>query len=195
MSVEIDICVSALIKLGAEPINSFDDNSKEARLCRIQYPKIRDSILHTAPWNFAVKRVSLTPSTNNLAFDNGENVFQLPVDCVRVWKTNDPRHISYRLESGRKLISAVDVLEVFYVSNTVPVNDYSGSFKEAVACALAADLCYSLTQSQSLKQSLLSESDTLINLARSSSSQEQTPENFEFDDFINARRGGHEILY
>lgn len=195
MSVDLDICVSALIKLGAEPISSFDDASKEARLCKIQYPKIRDSVLHTAPWNFAVKRVSLNPVNVTLPFNNGENVFQLPTDCVRVWKTNDCRLIPYTLEAGRRIMSSVDVLQIFYVSNAVPVNDYSGSFKEAVANSLAADLCYSLTQSQSLKSNLEARADDLINLARSMSSQEQTPENFEFNDFIDSRRGGDEIFY
>jgi hypothetical protein len=191
VSVEIDICNSALIKLGAEPINSLDDDLKEARLCRIQYPKIRDSVLRSAPWNFAVKRALLTPVVETLEFGEADdNIFLLPNNCVRVWKLNDgdPQQ-KYKIE-GNKIICALPELQLFYVANDVPVSYYDANFKEAVACMLAADLCYSLTQSAALKQGLEGSGEFWINQARSHNSQESTPDDFMFDDFLMARQGG-----
>lgn len=188
MAVDTDICNSALIKLGAEPINALSDNTKQARLCSIRYRPIRDAILRSAPWGFAIKRASLTPVVVTLEFGD-ELVFQLPADCVRVWKLNDGRD-SYKIE-GRKLLSEdIDTCEIFYVSSDIDVNDYDAVFVEAVACALAADISYSMTQSQALMQGLTNMAEWWIGQARSYNSQEQTPESFKFDAFLNARIGG-----
>lgn len=195
MSVEVDICTSAMIKIGAEPINSLLDDTKEARLCRLQYPKIRDSILRSAPWSFALKRLSVSKLDGDLIFGEG-NQFQLPIDCVRFVKMYvGDGYVSnekYVIE-GDVLIANVESLQGWYVCNTVEVEKYDSNFKEAVACALAADLCYSLTQSNTLKQSLMDSCKFYIEEARSYNSQEVSPENFVFDEFLNVRRSTHEI--
>jgi hypothetical protein len=191
MSVEVDICNSALIKLGAEPINDLTDGSKEARLCSLQFPKIRDAVLRSAPWSFAIKRVRLTPTLDTVAFGD-ERVFQLPTDCVRFWKA-DCRDVRYSIETGNKIVAAEEELRGFYVSNTIPVDKWDANFKEALACMLAADLCYSLTQSNGMKQSLESSGEYWVAQARSANAQEVTPENYGFDYFLEARLSDHEI--
>ena len=202
MSVEVDICTSAMIKLGAEPINSLLDDTKEARLCRVQYPKIRDAILRSAPWSFALKRIQLSPTGDTLEFGDG-NIFQLPQDCVKFWKLyagdasyyNGKDYVSrdsYKIE-GDQLISSLDTVQGWYVTNSVEPEKYDSNFREAVANALAADLCYSITQSNNLKESLMGAAKFLIDEARSYNSQEVTPEDFAFDEFIDARRGGRAL--
>lgn len=184
-NVEIDICNSAVIKLGAEPINSLDQNLKQARLCKERYPRIRNIVLRTHPWNFAVRRASLPQlASHTLAFGD-ERAYQLPIDCLRVWKLNKGA-CKYRIE-GRILLTNDDIAEIFYVSSATPVSDFDEVFIEACASFLAADLCYSLTQSISLKSTLMSEYEYWVSQARSYTSQEQTPENFTADDFLNAR--------
>lgn len=192
MSVKVDICNSAMVKLGAGLINDLSDNSKEALLCRTQYDKILKSTLRSGLWSFAMKRAQLTPTSDTLEFGDG-NVFQLPADCVRVSHIYDgDPHYKYMIE-GRKLIASVNEVNLWYISRDVPTDSYDENFKEAVACALAADLCYALTQSTSLKQGLLQEAKELIDLSRSHSSQEVSPRDFEFNDFLNARHSSHEI--
>ena len=191
-AVEVDICNSTLIKLGAMPIADLNEDSKEAKLCRLQYPKIRDSVLRSAPWSFAVKRASLDPIVYTDVFSEAdENVFSLPVDCVRVWKINDgfPQD-RYRIE-GNLLKTSLPKVNIFFVSNATPVAHYDANFKEAVACMLAADLAYALTQSVSIKQGLEQTAEYWISQARSHNSQEVTPEDFLFDDFLDSRRGGY----
>lgn len=189
MAVEVDICNSALIKLGAEPINDLTDDTKEARLCLAQFSKIRDAVLRSAPWNFAIQRVSLTPVVETLPFGD-ESVFQLPSDCVRFWKLND-KEDRYTIE-GTRILCETDEIQGFYVSNAVPVASWDANFKEALACMLAADLCYTLTQSAALKGGLEQSGEFWINQARSHNAQEMTPENYDFNDFLNSR-GDYEI--
>lgn len=194
MSVELDIYNSAVIKLGATPLDAEDEDSKEGRLCRMQYPKIRDAALRSAPWSFAVKRKSLTYiDPNPLEFSNGDEfVFQLPADCVRVWKLLDQPRVKYRIE-GRYLIADDSSVNIYYVSNTVAVDGFAADYMECVANLLAADLCYSLTQSTSLKAGLESSAQFWIQQARSTNSQEGTPDNFVFDQFIDSRVGGRAV--
>jgi hypothetical protein len=194
MSVELDIYNSAIIKLGGTPLASADEDSKEGRLCRMQYPKIRNAALRSAPWGFAVKRKVLTPiDPNPLEFSDGdESVFQLPADCVRVWKLLDQPNIKYKVE-GRYLIADDSSVNIYYISNAVAVDGFAADFMECAANLLAADLCYSLTQSTSLKASLESSAQFWINQARSNSSQEGTPDNYQFDTFLDSRTGGRAV--
>jgi hypothetical protein len=189
-TVEVDICNSALIKLGAEPINDLSDDSKEARLCRLQFPKIRDAVLRSAPWSFAMKRITLDHlAGQTLEFGDG-NIFQIPINVVRIWKTYDgsPRY-AYTIEED-KFIANVDVAQVWAVINTVQPAYWRADFKEALACQLAADICYSMTNSNTLKAGLVQEAELWVQRARSTGSQEVTPEDFRFDEFLNSRRGG-----
>jgi hypothetical protein len=54
------ICNSALIKVGSKQITSISDANKRAELCTLMYPKVRDKVLKSHPWNFAIKRKSLS---------------------------------------------------------------------------------------------------------------------------------------
>jgi hypothetical protein len=195
MSVEVDICTSAMIRLGAEPINDLSDDTKEARLCSLQYPKIRDAVLRSAPWSFAMKRIELSPVAEDLLFGDG-NKFQLPQDCVKFVKLYaGDGYVStekYTIE-GDQIISSLETIQGWYITNSVEPEKYDPNFKEALAAALAANLCYSITQSNTLKQSLMDESEFWINQARSYNSQEVSPEDFVFDEFLNARRGGRAL--
>jgi hypothetical protein len=195
MSVEVDICTSAMIKLGAEPIQSLSEDTKEARLCALQYPKIRDAVLRSAPWSFALKRVELSPLNGDLLFGDG-NRFQLPQDCVKFFKLYAGEgYVStdkYKIE-GDELISTLETIQGWYVTNEVDPEKYDPNFREAVACALASDLCYAITQSNNREQVLMQKAKDWIDQARSYNSQEISPDDFVFDEFLNARIGGRAL--
>lgn len=183
MSVDVDICNSALIKLGQERINSLDDDNKRARLCKEQYQKIIERTLRGHPWGFALKRTVISPETATLAFGDS-NIFQIPLDCLRIVKLDT--NYTYKVE-GDKIISPIDEARLLYVSSSTPEAYYDSNFVEAAACWLAHDLCYALTQSTNLKQVLFAEAEQWIAQARSFNSQEQSPDNLEFDSWTNAR--------
>lgn len=192
MAVDVDICNSALIRLGADLITDLTDNTKEARLCNHQYSRSLKAVLRSAPWGFALKRASLTEAVVTLAFGD-EVAFELPADCVLVVKLGPSHHKEdkYKIE-GRYLLSEdiEDACEIHYVSSSATPADYDYAFMEAVSCVLASAIAYSLTQSATLKADLQNEAQFFINQARSFNSQEGTPENFNFDGFLDARTTG-----
>lgn len=197
MTVAVQICNSALIKLGQEPVTNLLEDNKRARECNIRYPMLLEDCLRDHPWNFAIKREVISKSTDTLPFGEGD-LYDIPLDCVRVLKLSGFRDSRprYKIE-GSKIISYSDTeggsINLVYVSKNIPENLFDSKFKEAVATKLAAELCYSLTQSTTLKQTLLSEYMQYLQDARSVSSQEVSPDDFRFDYFDNARRVGHEI--
>ena len=55
----VSIANLALISLGADTIMSLDEDSKPARLINNIYEFIRDEVLRSHPWNFAIRWASL----------------------------------------------------------------------------------------------------------------------------------------
>jgi len=191
MSVTVDICNSALIKLGSERINALTDDNKRARLCQEQYPKIVNRVLRSHLWTFAIKRATL--STVDPSFEFGdENAFLQPLDCIRVVGINSK--YNYTIEQ-RYILTGLESVDLTYISKEVPEAYYDENFKEALACALAADLCYAITQSNTLKQSLLDECEFWTSQARSFNSQEISPQNYQFDQWTDSRVAGRGGLY
>ena len=187
MTVAVDICNSALIKLGSERINALTDDNKRARNCLEQYPKIVKRVLRSHLWSFAIKRVTLAITDPSFDFDDGEKAFLMPLDCIRVVSINS--NYTYKIE-GRYILCKIDALKLSYISSDTPEAYYDENFKESLACALAADLCYSITQSTTMKQQLLDECDGWTAQARSFNSQEQSPDSMQFDEWDNSRISG-----
>ena len=55
----LDIASRALLKLGAQSINGFDDGSTEAELANALYAPVRDAMLSAYPWSFATTQGTL----------------------------------------------------------------------------------------------------------------------------------------
>lgn len=191
MSVAVDICNSALIKLGAERINALTDDNPRARVCNEQYKKIVNRILRSHPWNFAIRRAKLSPIDVTPAFGS-HNEFLQPPDCIRVvgvMSEYDTRKYTsrwYKVE-GRHILYELDSVNLKYISKTVEEAYYDEDFKEAVACALAHDLCYKITQSNTMKNDLFQEYEFWIAQARSHGAMEEAIDPLEFDDWQGGR--------
>jgi len=76
MASDLEICNAALMRLGNEPIASFSDNSKRAKLCLAHYDRIKKDFISKHPWNFSLKKVELLadrdtilPAAINIATD------------------------------------------------------------------------------------------------------------------------------
>jgi hypothetical protein len=177
MTTEVSICNSALIKLGAERITDLADDSKEAQLCNEQYTKIRDELLYSHPWNFATKSVTLTSNGNTHAWNN-MNEYDLPTDYLRVWDLSN-QFTNWTMEDDGagvlKLYADDSQVEIRYIFKQTDVTKYSTKFVELLALKLAVELCYSLVQSASLKQTLVAEYQEAIRDSRSFDAQENTP--------------------
>jgi len=98
MASEIDIVNLALTKLGVNPIASYADGSRQAGVAKLWYPRSRNALLRSHPWNWARTFLPLPLSTQTptqFAFSpdpwyQSEIIFsaayQIPPDCIRVYR-------------------------------------------------------------------------------------------------------------
>jgi hypothetical protein len=172
MATDIEICNSALIKVGAGRIVSLDEDSASARLCKEQYPKVLLDLLRAHPWSFAIKRVQLAETTQP---EYGYvSAFQLPNDCLRVLEMEGHETIEWRKE-GRTIVTDASTVKIKYISSNIPPGNFDNNFAEALAAKIAADICYSLVQSVTLREQLMNEAQMKLAQARSFDSQEGSP--------------------
>lgn len=183
-ATETSIANSALSKLGSARIISLNDDTREALLLKEQYPKIRDELLRSHPWNFAIKRVLLAPLTTTPAFGFSK-MFQVPVDCLRVLTTDCPPE-SWERE-GDKIVSDLDSIGIKYVARIVTPGSFDACFCEVLATLLAADVCFALTQSTSLKDSLDKQAEKKLRTSRSFDGQEGGPTRTYAREWLNSR--------
>ncbi len=185
MATDTSICNSALSKLGAERILSLDENAPNARLCKEQYPKIVDALLRGHPWNFAIKRAQLAASTTDPVFGYDYS-FPLPSDCLRVLEIEDGETVDWQKE-GRTIVTDSDSMKIKYISSDVTPGEFDANFAEVVAIQLAHDICFAVTQSTSLKETLADELKKALSHARTFDSQEGYPRQAYAKDWRNAR--------
>lgn len=185
MSTAIDICNSALTKLGQETIASFTEDSKAARALNIQYPIVRDMLLQDHYWNFAIKTVSLA-QLPSLDLGSRGVKFALPSDYHQAIKLLSNRF--YKIESG-ELITDQPTAILKYVWKNTNVSTYTPLFKEALAYALANDIAYLMTQSQGTVDRMEAKAVKAKLNAAAVDAQEDYMDSVYGDDFIEGRYG------
>lgn len=187
MASAIDICNSALSKIGVKEISSFTDNSKEAKLCRRFYETSRDELLRSHPWNFAIKEAELTKlSEAPLMSNRYTSKFNLPTDCLRVLRTDDS-YDSFKIK-GRQLYGYDDTVVIEYLAKITDVSYFDSCFIEVLSWLIASKLAYPMVQSQGLADQIFRTYERQLRDARSFDGQEGTMEQLNRDDWLDSRR-------
>lgn len=175
MASSVTICSNALLALGAHPINSFDEASEHARLCSNIYPTVRNDLLRKHPWNCAVKRVVLSPSSAPPAFGFGFQ-FPLPGDLIRILSVGeDYEDIPYRIE-GKRLLANQSVIRLRYIWRNEDESTWDPALVSLAEAVMSAKLAYAVTGSATLRDSLTQEAAYLLRQAKSIDGQEEPPE-------------------
>lgn len=181
----IDCCNSALQRVGAASILSLSDNSPEARACSVAYDSNRRDELRKHRWNFAIKRVVLTPDATAPAFDF-KYQFTLPSDCLRVLRPNTP-DLDWQIEGRKILTNDSNTLYLRYIADIEDCAQWDASFYNVVAGALAIDICEKLTQSNQKKQLCAQLYADDVKMAKRVDAFESGPEEAPDDDWWMAR--------
>ena len=187
MASEIEICNRALIKLGEKTILSLTDDSKAARTCNILYEPTRDYVLRSHPWNFAIKRVELARNTLDPVYDYSYS-YELPTDCLRVLIPS--REIwDYSIE-GSTLVTDYPNAMLKYISRVVDPNLFDASFREALACKIAAESATTLTDNDARHKAMVQLYQMAIADAKSVNAMEKGPQWITSEQWLDSRRMG-----
>lgn len=142
---KLDIMNKALGMLGANQIYNIDDDTLEAKAARKMYQSSLDSVLAETDWTFAIKRSLLTLSENKTAPWGEGNYFELPNDLIKIVDVMD-RNIKWCRE-GNYIFTRASEFGLVYVARCIDPTYYPSYFIDALACKLAVEMCYLLTNS------------------------------------------------
>ena len=186
----VQICNSALVKVGAARIASLSDDTKAAKICNEQYDKLRKKLLRSHPWNFAIRRVALA-DTGVTPIWKYTNEFAIPSDTLRILDTNLNDQIEWVVESSvsgaRVVLTNSASMSIQYVKNVTDTTLFPPDFEEALSFLIAADIAYSLTNSRSLARDMFTLYKAEIAEARSFDAQESSLNEVEANEWLDAR--------
>jgi hypothetical protein len=190
-SSNVAIVNMALTGIGAARILSLTDDTETARKCNAVYEPIRDEVLASYPWRFALKRMTLGLLSDAPAF-GWLYAFQIPSDCLRVVSSDLDESGYPWTREGDKLVSNVDAMKILYIKRETDVNQFTQAFITALAARLEAELCYPITQNGDLaKQKLEIYFKSKLPLAKSLDAQEgRDGKLFVSDAWLDARGSG-----
>ena len=183
----IDICSHALVKLGANSISSFSEETTEAHIANQLYDMVLDSLLSSYPWRFALKQASLARLADNPKADY-QYAFALPGDCIRILsagQTNRGTGLNYRVAHQQLHTNSPSVM-LTYLSRPNE-SDFPAFFVEALVAKLAAEFCLPLTESTARTDYLKKQAQEALQIARLTDSQQSIPEAFQDFSLIEVR--------
>lgn len=149
MASEVGIANSALRKIGAKVITSFDDGSPSANFISDRYEDARDELLRMHPWNFAVKRDALARLTDAPEFEF-TYYYALPDDWLRtlgVFDNDAGTGVTPYQEETNKIAANTEQIYLRYVARIKDPNEMPPDFRETLACLLAMDAAINLANS------------------------------------------------
>lgn len=202
----VTICSTALIMLGSKPISRLDEDSKGALVMSAIYDTVRDEMLREHPWNFATRRVMLSPDVEAPAFSYGRQ-FTLPADCLRVLAIGDcgtaawnvygggryvrESDVPYQLE-GRKILSDRASLPLRYIFANQIEATWDAMFVGVMTVAMAMRACYPVTGSTSLMTTLMQDLALRMKKVRGVDGQENPAGTWGGSEFplLQGRGGG-----
>lgn len=169
----VGIANIALAKLGADRIISLDENSENARLVNAIYGTMRDDVLRSHPWNFAIKRS--TPAVSATAPNWGYSyAFPIPSDCLRILRvstTETDTLEDYKLEDD-SVLCEYDTIYIKYIYRVTDSTKYDSNFIQCFALRLASELAFPITGKTDLAQLLKQEFESRISEAKAMAAQE-----------------------
>jgi hypothetical protein len=161
----LDICNSALIKVGAKPLRSLEDDTPERDAVVARYAHVRDMLLRGHIWKFSKDVAPLASTTADYIPTPWTTCFLIPSNCLRIISVNTR---DYEI-MGRRIFCAVDPLVLRYIKvpeTTLGGFNYPADFGEAFACYLASEVSMKLTQDPGLRGSFLQQYSDLVRSAR-----------------------------
>lgn len=181
---DVQICNMALRRLGGEAINSLDENSEGARLCKTFYESSLKAVLRDHYWNFATARATLALLSAAPAFDFAY-AYQLPTDCVFVRSLN-MEGFDFAVE-GRTLITDLADAKILYTKYVNDPNLYDAIFISALAYRIATEIAYPLTNSVTKIQAMNTMYINEVKKAKVMDASEGKKEVVDDNDWLRAR--------
>jgi hypothetical protein len=174
MATKVSICSNALLMLGSQTINDFNEPNDRAKLVSNLWEPVSDWLLRSHLWNCAVKRVQLAPDTAAPVFDYSQQ-YTLPGDWLRTLQIGERGAPIDYTQEGRKILCDVDPLNLVYVAR-VDEGTWDTLLQFAAILAMATACAYAITLSAAVGEQKLQELREVLRQARAVDGQDNPPE-------------------
>ncbi len=184
---DIALCSRALIRIGASPVQSFDDGTAESEIAGALFAPVRDALLSAYGWRFATGQVVL-PRLEESPLADYEHAYQLPNDFLRAISAGQGgkgRGLNFRLARGALHTNATEVLLTYIFRPDE--EEFPPYFDTALMTRLAAEFCIPVTENTSRAETLYRLAEGDFERARQIDAQQDTPGRIEDFSLINAR--------
>lgn len=185
----IKVCSRALLLIGAEGINSFQDGTAESDVADAMYEDVARTSLTNTRWRFATKQALL----NRLqAVPEGrwDAAYQLPGDFLMLNSvTVGDYPIRYDVYNNRVFCNESDTSELIadYIFRANE-SDWPAYFTLAVEYAMAAVFATSIARDGAMTQMMEQKAQFHMMQARRLDSQQQTTRRLYTSRFLTQRR-------
>ncbi len=183
----VDRANAALTAIGARRINALDEDVKEARVCAARFAAVRDALIRSHPWNFAMARARLAALADPPAW-GWARAFALPVDALRVWRVAGLVDDQWIVEGRRLLSDAPAPLDIVYLGRVENPADWDSGFAEAFSARLAAEIAADIVDETATTERLWRLYREKLAEARRADAQEGSAEAPPTPSWIEARR-------
>lgn len=183
----VGLCARALLKIGANPVTSFQDGTAEAELAAALYAPTRDALLAAHGWSFATRQVPLVRRADPPPADFAHS-FALPDDFLRALSLGTGgrgRGLSYRIQ-GKELLADAEAVTLTYVAR-VAEGGFPAFFDAALIARLAAEFCVPLTENTSRAEVLHKQAEAEFRRARLTDASQDSQDGFTDFTLIEAR--------
>lgn len=184
---DVALCSRALIRIGAAPITSFGDGTAESEIAGALFGPVRDALLSSYAWSFALGQVSLNELETPPVADYS-NAFQLPTDFLRALSAgngNRGRGLNFRIARGALHTNSTDVI-LTYIFRPEE-EEFPPYFDQVLITKLAAEFCIPVTENTGRAEAMYKLAEDEFKRARQIDAQQDTPHKIESFSLIDAR--------
>lgn len=143
MSSVVEICNTALIELGAEPISSLTETSPQATACNAVWEQSRRAVLRVHAWNFSTKTEDLAPLTTNVRKFRYDYSYQVPSESLRLLKVLDDD--DYKLEAN-VIFTNRDICKIKYIYDNTSTATWDALFVDLMSAKVQAKIAMAITR-------------------------------------------------
>lgn len=176
----------ALSHIGASSsVESFTENSSEAKQLKLWYDFSRRQALEALDWNFARKRQVLASHSDD-APGTWLYRYQYPTDCLSIREIENPYGkgadaVAFEIESSedggtKTILTDLSPATAIYTFDCTSTNLYSSMFIEALSYLLAHHISFSLNGKKDLKLTMLETYVGVLRLASAQNANERVDE-------------------
>ena len=169
----VDICNKALALINVSRIDSFTEESAQARICSTMYAPARDSLLREHPWGFArtcaslavtdmthphwlyvyaipslyLYGISIFPAGDTTLFQEWISLNEVLPGAVKDYFPREPecRFEVSNIDNVRVVLTNVPSAMMEYIKQVTDVTMFDPTFAETLCYKLAADIAIPLT--------------------------------------------------